>query len=101
MSNAAAISTRSACFSPSSQSRTPIPDDTGSAWCWRACSIAALRLTPRLMPHAWVGPPTTTRSTPSGRRPAFPTSLTSTSNSARRPSPIASAICRVLPKKDS
>src|SRR5688572_10673391 len=83
-------------------SRTPTPALTGSMPLAFACCRASLRVTSRVIPQACVGPPTTSRSIPTGWASAEPTSITSTSSAcARRPSPIASAICLVFPKMDS
>ena len=72
-----------------------------------AVLAASSRVFGRLIPNAWVGPPTTSRSMspemaePPGSAVSAPTSITRTGPAGAIPSAIASAIACVLPYIDS
>jgi hypothetical protein len=67
-----------------------------------ACLAASSRVLGRLIPKAWVGPPTTSRATSSSSFVGtWPTSTASTRIPRASPSAMASAIFWVLPNIDS
>ena len=92
--------------SAANHSRRPGPVASGSGVSPLSglCAVATAlsRVGGRLMSHAWVGPPTTSRSTSaSSSGVARLTGTTATLSKERSPVPIDSAIVRVFPNIDS